>query len=199
MIGLYWRSPLAYAGFMYTNGQQERPTTSEPRDVPRSEPPTDQVRLTVAQTAVALGITEGAVRSRIKRGTLPVVKESGTVFVVWGDGTPETNHTTYQEAPSGEPTDVPPGEPSDQPYYDSELVESLRDQVEYLKGQLDSEREAGRRKDHLLARALERIPAIESGETPGASEPGAETSGSGDVPPAPEKPSSRSWWRRLFA
>ena len=50
------------------------------------------------------------------------------------------------------------GEPSDQ----SKLVESLQDQVSYLRGQSEAEREAGRRKDHLLAAALERILAIEA-------------------------------------
>src|SRR5215210_7148105 len=118
--------------------------TDEPRDEPQAKQ-----RLTVAQAADALGITEGAVRSRIKRGTLPTVKEGGTVYVVLDAGTSEANQSTN----IGEPR----GEPSDQ----SELVESLQDQISHLRGQLDAEREAGRRKDHLLAAAFERIPAIE--------------------------------------
>lgn len=200
---------------MQTNGHQERPTTGEPSDVPTGEPPTDQVRLTVAEAARALGITEGAVRSRIKRGTLPVVKESGTVYVLWGDGTPETNHAPYTEAPN----DVPSGEPSDQPGQspsteDSKLVETLREQIDYLRGQLDQEREAGRRKDHLLARALERIPAAIE---PTPEDPATETSpappdqpvrgaeeadrgpGQADSSPGSEGVSEpRSWWRRFF-
>jgi hypothetical protein len=117
-------------------------------DEPRDEPQANQ-RLTVAQAAVSLGITEGAVRSRIKRGTLPTMKEGGTVYVVLSGGTSEANQSTN--------TDEPFGEPSGQ----SELVEALQDQISYLRDQLEAEREAGRRKDHLLAAALERIPAIE--------------------------------------
>jgi hypothetical protein len=159
---------------------------------PAGEPQENQ-RLTVSQAATALGITEGAVRSRIKRGTLTTTKEGGTVFVLLGDGTSKANQTPN--------TDVP----TDQ----SELIETLREQVNYLRKQLDVEREASRRKDHLLAAALERIPpAIEapqdtSSEAPGGPETGAE------MPMGPEEPQEarekaqeaaqpRSWWRRLL-
>jgi hypothetical protein len=158
-------------------------------DEPGDEPQTNQ-RLTVAQAAVALGINEGAVRSRIKRGTLPTVKEAGTVYVLWDDGTSQANQSTNIGEPSGESGDQ------------SELVESLQDQVSYLRVQLDAEREAGRRKDHLLAAALERIPAIEAPETPGAYE-GHEGEHFGTSPQEAEEslhePSERrSWWRRFF-
>ena len=199
---------------MQTNGQWERPTTGEPRDVPTDEPPTDQVRLSVAEAARALGITEGAVRSRIKRGTLPTIKEAGNVFVLWGDGTSRANHTPYTDVPTDVPPEASPGEPSDQAHHATELVESLREQVDYLKGQLDAEGEAGRGKDHLLARALERIPA--------AIEPPTEDPAPEAAPATPGQPESapdegggvkagadassageghmerRSWWRRLF-
>ncbi len=151
---------------------------------PRDEPQANQ-RLTVAEAAVRLGITEGAVRSRIKRGTLPTIKEGGTVYVVW-DGTSEANHT----ANTGEPS----GEPSDQ----SELVESLQDQVKYLRQQIEAEREAGRRKDHLLAAALERIPAIEPPETRDARETTTEDDGGTETTAGDTGQSRRSWWRRFF-
>jgi hypothetical protein len=153
---------------------------------PRDEPQANQ-RLTVAQAAVSLGITEGAVRSRIKRGTLPTVKESGTVYVVLVNGTSEANQSTN--------TDEPSGGPSDQ----SGLVESLQDQISYLRDQLEAEREAGRRKDHLLAAALERIPAIESPETRDSPETAPEGEGRGDAPLEQQEPvEQRSWWRRFF-
>jgi hypothetical protein len=79
------------------------------------------------------------VRSRIKRGTLPTGKEGGTVFVLLGGGTSQAN-----QSPSA-------GVPGDQ----SELIVSLQDQVRYLRGQLDTEREARteerRRHDTVLA------------------------------------------------
>jgi hypothetical protein len=131
------------------------------------EPQANQ-RLTVAQAAAALDITEGAVRIRIKRGTLPTVKEGGTVYVVLS-GTSEAKHPPHTD------------EPSDQ----SELVESLQDQVTYLRQQLDAEREAGRRKDHLLAAALNRIPAVEAPQEPQESPEGA-----GEAPDTTEPPSA---------
>lgn len=44
---------------------------------------------------------------------------------------------------------------------EDEVVEEIRDQVEYLKGQLRVRDEEIRRRDHLMAAALERIPALE--------------------------------------
>jgi hypothetical protein len=148
--------------------------TGEPRDEPQSTQ-----RLTVAQAADALDITEGAVRSRIKRGTLPTVKEGGTVYVVFG-GTSEATHPPHAD------------EPSDQ----SELVESLQDQITYLRQQLAAERDANSENRRLLAAALERIPAIEApeeaGEPPDAPEARSSTE-------EQQEPTSRpSWWRRLF-
>ena len=155
-------------------------------DEPRDEPLATQ-RLTVAQAADALDITEGAVRSRIKRGTLPTVKEGGTVYVVFG-GTSEATHPPHAD------------EPSDQ----SELVESLQDQITYLRQQLAAERDANSENRRLLAAALERIPAIEAPqeatESPESAEPRSDR---GTTPEEQEEPTSqvqeeRSWWRRWF-
>jgi hypothetical protein len=160
------------------------------------EPQANQ-RLTVSQAATALGITEGAVRSRIKRGTLPTTKEGGTVFVLLGKpgaplgGTPQANQTPN----TGVPTDQ------------TELIETLRDEVNLLT----EEREASRRKDHLLAAALERIPPAieaprdqeppestleEASEESDRDEPqGTPKSGTGGPQEAAQR---RSWWRRMF-
>jgi hypothetical protein len=155
-------------------------------DEPRDEPQANQ-RLTVAQAAAALDITEGAVRSRIKRGTLPTLKEGGTVYVVLG-GTSEATHTPHAD------------EPSDQ----SELVESLQDQITYLRQQLAAERDANSENRRLLAAALERIPAIEAPQEAAESTESAEPqSDRGTTPEEQQEPTSRpqeerSWWRRMF-
>ncbi len=79
-----------------------------------------------------------------------------------------------------------------------QLVESLLDQVKYMREQLAAEREANRENRRLLAAALERIPAIEPPETRGArdtvsdGEYGTETSAGDTGEPR------RSWWRRFF-
>ncbi len=178
---------------------QDRPGTDEATDesIPR--------RVSVPEAALLLGISEDAVRSRLRRRTLRKEKASdGTVYVIL-DGTAPTDRPT---------TDT------DQPTTDAaadqrELVEALRDELAYLRQQLDAEREAGRRKDHLLAAALERIPAIEPAEddheesapdAPAGPQTASDGAARGEVPPedspaaeghsAPRERSS--WWRRLF-
>jgi hypothetical protein len=85
------------------------------------------------------------------------------------------------------------------------LIESLRDQVEYLRRELAVRTEENRRKDHLLAAALDRIPEIEAPnqEPPGAAEPATEM----PMGPRPSEASEaaqtgteprRSWWRTFF-
>ncbi len=146
-------------------------------------PRANHERLTVAQAAVSLGITEGAVRSRIKRGTLPTAKEGAAVFVLLDDGTSRAN----------QPPNV--GAPGDQ----SELIASLHDQVSYLRGQLDAEREARaeerRRHDTVMAQLTSKFPAIEAPrEAREASEgasPHSATAGS-------QTATQRPWWRRIF-
>jgi hypothetical protein len=85
------------------------------------------------------------------------------------------------------------------------LVRSLEDQVAYLRRQLATRDEELRRKDHLLAAALERIPELlpspdaeprEAHQTV-AEEPDIEehrpaTDG------AQEGSERRSWWRQFF-
>jgi len=138
-----------------------------------------------------LGITEGAVRSRIKRGTLPTTKESGTVFVLLGDGTSEANQPPNIGVPSGQ----------------SELIASLQDQVRYLREQLDAEREARteerRRHDTVVAQLTSKIPAIEAPQeaTGGAERSEEEPERAAEPHPAmggAQEPAWRRWRRRWF-
>src|SRR5215212_12087872 len=157
-------------------------------------------RLTVHQAAKVLGITPEAVRSRTQRGTL--AKEKGddvTVYVRLNDDQLRTNadKQTDQSAYIGDQTD-------DQ----SQLVEHMASEIEHLREMLALRDEEIRRRDHLLAAALERIPAIESPDTPSEPRESSETSSqephSTHAPPMPETPVSdahhkrRSWWRAFF-
>src|SRR5215217_3647060 len=173
------------------------------------EPQANRNRLTVAQAAASLGITEGAVRSRIKRGTLPTSKEGGAVFVLLGGGTSAANQPPKTGAPGGQ----------------SEVVEDLRDQVAYLREQLDREREARteerRRQDTIIvqlsqanAEQARTIRQLEAPEQPWSTQVSAEDSPSaGEMrvePRTPSEPSGgpqegsqppqerRSWWREFF-
>ena len=117
-------------------------------------------RLTVAQAAEVLGITEGAVRSRIKRGTLRTTKESGTVFVLLGGGTPQANQAPNTGAPAGQ---------------SPELLEALRDQIRDLREQLEQANERDRENRRIIAALTSRIPAIEAPQEPlGAPTEGAQ-------------------------
>src|SRR5215218_1354691 len=107
-----------------------------------TDPSDIEQRLTVKEAAAALGISSEAVRTRIQRGTLKSIHERGRVWVVLDSD--ETRSNTDRT--------------SDQ----TELVDELRSRVAFLEGQLKIRTEENRRKDHLLAAALERIPAIEA-------------------------------------
>src|SRR5215217_8412625 len=110
-------------------------------------------RFTVHQAAKVLGITPEAVRSRIQRGTLNKEKgDDGTVYVRLNADQLRTNadEHTDQSAYIGDETD-------DQ----SQLVEHMASEIEHLREMLALRDEEIRRRDHLLAAALERIPAIE--------------------------------------
>jgi hypothetical protein len=81
----------------------------------------------------------------------------------------------------------------------------LREQVEYLKETVARRDEEIRRRDHLLAAALERIPAIEAApDTAGPHQTDSEEPYSTHAPPEaygpPEPPQERkrSWWREFF-
>jgi hypothetical protein len=152
-------------------------------------------RFTVHQAAKVLGITPEAVRSRIQRGTLHKEKgEDGTVYVRLNADQLRTNadEHTDQSAYIGDEAD-------DQ----SQLVEHMASEIEHLREMLALRDEEIRRRDHLLAAALERIPAIEPSDTP--SEPReapvtpSEEPHSTHTPPEPQEPSQRrSWWRAFF-
>ena len=101
----------------------------------------------LGEAAQILGITREAVRRRAKRGTLPSeTGEDGRLYV-WVDADHHADHHGHDARVHGE-------------HDRDELVEELRDRIRYLE-------EESRRKDHLLAAALERIPpAIEAPENP---------------------------------
>ncbi len=159
-------------------------------------------RLTVAQAADRLGITEGAVRSRIKRGTLPTAKEAGRVLVVWGGGMSSSNHAPDKDEPIGEPS------------AQSELIESLQDQVVFLRAELERRGEEAERYQRIVAglaqtnaKLSERVRELEAAPEP-RDETVAESSRRTDAPEEPteaqeatrepEGTERRSWWRRWF-
>ena len=103
-------------------------------------------KLNVQDAAELLGISVDAVRMRARRGSLESEHDNGRLYV-WLDNN-ETGVNGGAERVRERVQNIA----------ERELIDDLREQVSFLRAQLQEERDENRRKDHLLAAALERIP-----------------------------------------
>jgi hypothetical protein len=167
------------------------------------------VRVPVEEAARLLGIEKGSVKKRIQRGKLRSEKDSKGRIWVYLNGS-ETVH-----GESGDRSET---------VWDSKL-DDLREQIRYLREQLDREREARteerRRQDTIIAQLsaataeqARTIQQLEAPEQPWSTQASAEDSPSaGEMrvePSTPSEPSGgpqegsqppqerRSWWREFF-
>jgi hypothetical protein len=147
----------------------------------------DRRRLTVSQAAEALGVTVDAVRGRIRRGKLESEHDEGAVYV-WVD--------TPKEADSQGPSPTSHGPSTDQAL----RLEDLREQVTYLREQLEAERQAHAEARRIIAGLVERIPAIEAPREnpPEPPESPAPTDTPTEAPEEAQEGVQRPWWRRVF-
>jgi Tfp pilus assembly protein FimV len=139
-----------------------------------------------------LGTTVDGVRSRIRRGSVDSVKIDGTVYVLLDPDQVRLAQTRPDQ----------PGASRDQAVAETspgsalleakdETIAELRDRVAQLTKIMETRDEELRRKDHLLAATLERVPALGAPrDEPEGSEPPPATEG------AQEAAQPRSWWRR---
>jgi hypothetical protein len=149
-----------------------------------------RLRVTVKEAARLTGLSEEAIRGRIKRDTIAHERTpSGEVYVV----------LNADQVRQGD--DQSSGRPSDQ----SELVAELRDQVRYLRDQLDQERDANRENRRIIAGLTQRIPELEAAgpsEPPEASQTAGEGPDRAEPRPATGAPQEgaqrRPWWRRVL-
>jgi hypothetical protein len=178
-------------------------------------------RVTVAEAAEVLGITAEAVRTRIKRRKLESVKEPpgprGTVYVLL---------QADQTGPNIDSTPQGQDQTADQTERRDELVETLREQVAYLRGviatrdrELEQRAEELRRRDAALEREQQltamfatrlgelEAPTVEAAEALREARESPESPGPTKEAPAPapggphtatEAPERRGWWRRVF-
>jgi excisionase family DNA binding protein len=164
---------------------------------------TTQDKVTIQEAARRLGVKEDAVRKRIQRKSMRHEKaEDGRVYV-WVDAAQDTTRDT--------------GQTTQDAYQDTaqdERAEDLREQVGYLRRQLDEEREARRRADTIIAqlartteeqartiRELEAPASPEAPEAPEAAETVEEASDRAEPRPATAETQEgvqRPWWRRVF-
>ncbi len=177
--------------------------TGEQSDAP-SDAPRANHRLTVDQAAERLGLTKGAVRSRIKRGTLPTVKEAGRVYIVLDAGTSSAKHPPDFDEPTGEPS------------AQSGLIESLQDQVAFLRAELERRGEEADRYQRIVAglaqtnaNLSERVRELEAAPEPRdepetVAEDAEEVEDRGERAEAqeaarePQETAKRPWWVRIF-
>jgi hypothetical protein len=148
-------------------------------------------RLSVTEAAEVLGVTQAAIYKRIQRGTIAHDKDhDGHVFVYL-----DTSDIQADESMDSS-TDTS-GSPRD------ELIAELRSHNAHLRQEVADWKEEARRKDHLLAAALERIPAIEAPQEPSPETRDSdltpfEQAAKGATPPGDTEPPRASWWQRWF-
>ncbi len=187
------------------NGQPHetsRHATDEPRHVDDTvRGMSKQTRVTVDEAAKLLGTSANALRKRIERGTIKSEKVDGVRYVLLSDiDIPQ--HTG--DAPGGMPHDSA-GPSHNSATGMSAFVDSLEDQVDYLRRQLEVWQEEARRKDHIIAALTERIPELEPArEAPSEprerSEQPSEKRGGTNTPSGKEDfpQQHRSWLSRFF-
>ncbi len=137
-------------------------------------------RTTVAEAAEALGISVEAVRGRIRRGTLPVEREGGKVYVLLEPGVEDRTTTDQPRTTTERPDDLTDA-----------LIASLEGQIEDLREQVRSERQAHAEARRLLAAALERIPP--QVEPPNQEAPTESTEGAEEMPMGPTPSEARGY------
>src|SRR5215204_5041654 len=160
-------------------------------------------KLDLKEAAAALGITSEAVRRRAKRGTLPSENGEDGRLYVW---LPDVSDSGVHSVSNGEVHGGPHAGGADNYLLRDVLLERVEDENDFLRREverlhqdLESRREELRRKDHLLAAALEQIPpALEeaSPELPEGPEKASDKPLSTSSPSEEEQ--QRSWWQRLF-
>jgi len=119
------------------------------------------------------------------------VRESGKVYVLLPADMPrDTDRDATDAQPDMSPSDS------------GALTSELRDRLRYVEGQLEAERQAHAEARRIIARLVERIPAIEAPQEP------TEVADTVEEEPQRADPNSatggaqegvrRPWWRRWF-
>ncbi len=144
---------------------------------------TPPVRLSVEDAAKLLGLSVDAVRKRIERGTLRSEKVDKSRYVFLDQDDLATDRDPDMTRHDSDMT--------------AALVAELKDRIRFLESELVDRKEEARRKDHLLAAALERIPELEAPSEARESPETASAPAEGVVE-VPEEGEGRPWWRRIF-
>jgi len=152
-------------------------------------------RYTVQEAALLLGLSVDAVRKRAERGRLKKEKAvDGTVYIVL-----DAPRESSQDQPTtGQGTRRGVTDDQEATRHDV-LVSSLQDQINHLRRELEVRNDELRRKDHLLAAVLERLPELEAtSETQGSRETHPEGTYAPRDASETQTTRQRSWLVRFF-
>ena len=150
--------------------------------------------LTVAEAAARLRVKEQAVRKRIQRGTIAHDKDDDGRVYVYLDTEDEGTAT---------------GNSTDADTSINTLVQSLQDQIVYIRQEAEDWKEEARRKDTIIMSLTQRISELEASSEPrGAPETASETTEGTDAlldhgareiaASPPQEQRSPSWWCTFF-
>src|ERR671912_1459994 len=139
-------------------------------------------RVTVAEAAARLGVKEQAIRKRIQRGTLTHDKDDdGRVYV----------YLDMEDRATGTDADASI----------NTLLQSLQDQIVYLRQESEDWKEEARRKDTIIMSLTQRLPELQAPAGPQtASDTLEKGPGRGSTAPLEsQEPLQRhSWLHRVF-
>lgn len=143
--------------------------------------------VSVDEAARELGLSVDAIRKRVQRGTIEHEKDAaGRVHILLDR--PDNTSTVQDPRPDTTGRTAALVDAKD------ETIFELRERVKRLEHELDIRNEEVRRRDHLLAAALERIPPqLEAPQEPQNRAESAESRP--DRVQTPEEP-ARPFWRR---
>ena len=149
--------------------------------------------LPLAEAARRLGVTENALRKRAQRGSVPAAKGADGLWYVFID-IPDgqaISHATEggHDQADGQAT----GQATARPDRTVELIASLRAEVDFLRGEITARSEELRRKDHIIAGFIERLPELPAGEDAPVRAPNAPGT---TERTEPGREASPAWWRR---
>jgi hypothetical protein len=144
---------------------------ARPNADPTGDLTSDRMAVTIAEAADRLGVTSEAVRMRLKRATLAGEKRDGRWVVYLPTPTQQdgTGDHTAPERPSQQPTEqATERDPTPDPtplvaVYES-LVASQREEIAFLRRELETRTDELQRRDVLLREALTRFPQLPAGE-----------------------------------
>ena len=148
-------------------------------------------RLTVPEAADLLRVTQAAIYKRISRGTIAHDKDTaGHVYVYLDtsdiDSDMSTDKSSYRSETLGNAS--------------AALMAELKAHNQTLRDEVEAWREEARRKDHIIAGLVQRVPELEAAQEPreGPLKPSEEAAKGGTAPEQQESSQRRSWWRVFF-